>query len=272
MDWLQQYFVEPITHYGGYNLVNTAVYLVILVVAAYIIFRLLDKRVKFDFKFALAVLPFVLLGGSARVIEDLHVFTRSANPLEPGFYTLTPGIYIAVGLFTIAALLLSLFLAKKFRVEYWKPFAAIGIVSFLPFLAFDLLRFQEWTGFFEVVALAVLISLAVWSAMKKWKPSFGKDKLNLLAIAGQALDGSATFVSTQFFSCGEQHVVSNVILQYAPWLFPILKVALIAAVMYLLDSELKNENARSYIKTVLIILGFAPGLRDLITLAVGTCG
>ncbi len=269
--FVQTFFIDPITQYGGYNMVNTIVYLAILVVAAFVIFRLLEKKVKFDFTFALAVLPFVLFGSAARVLEDLRVFPRSANPLEAGFYTITPGIYIAVGIFTILALLVSLWLEKRFQVPFWKPFAAIGLLAAAPFFAYDLSRLQVLQGFAEVIVLAVVLSAIVWLAMKHWKPLFGKEKLNLLAICGQALDGSATFVATQFYSCGEQHVVSNIVLQYAPWLFPVLKVLLIAAVVYLLDEEVKNENARGYIKVVLIILGFAPGLRDLLTLAVGTC-
>ena len=48
-------------------------------------------------------------------------------------------------------------------------------------------------------------------------------------------------------------------------------VGLILAILHYVDKEIQNENLRNFIKLFLIILGFATGLRDLMTLGVGTC-
>ncbi|MFH0714883.1 MAG: DUF63 family protein [Candidatus Diapherotrites archaeon] len=271
LEFVQQYFVEPITKFGGYNIVNTVVYLSILVIAAILIFRLFHKRVQFDLRFGLAVLPFIVLGGAVRALENIRLLPRSANPLELGFYTITPGIYLAVGLFVIIALLFSLWLGQKIGRDYVWIFGLIGTAVALPVLIFDLLLFQSWFGAAEAVLLAVVLSSVAWLALKKWKPSFGKDMLSLLAIAGQALDGSTTFVATQFNSCTEEFMGSHMLVSFAPWLFPVLKVVLMTAVVYLLDEEVKNENLRGYVKVVLIILGFAPALHDWFALALGAC-
>ncbi len=268
---MQQYFADPITKYGGYNIINTVVYLAILVAVAFIVFRWFDKRVRFDVKFALALLPFVLLGGAVRALENIRLLPRSANPLDWGFYTITPGIYLAIGLFAIAALWFSLWFGEKTGKDYRLVLAAIGIVSALPVLLFDLLRFQSWIGVAEAIFLAALLSSLVWFGVKRFKPSFGLDKLNLLAIAGQALDGSTTFVATQFNSCTEEFMVSHMLVSFSPFLFPLIKVALITAVMYLLDEEVKHENLRGYLKVVLVILGFAPGLHNWFALGLGAC-
>src|SRR3989344_2100965 len=93
-DFIQQYFFDPILEYSGYNIVNTLVYgIILLVVAFYLVYPFFNRKgVKFDTKFALAVLAFVLFGSTIRILEDLRIFGRSANPLDPGFYTITPGI------------------------------------------------------------------------------------------------------------------------------------------------------------------------------------
>jgi len=272
-DFWQTYFADSITKFSGYNIVNTVVYFAILFVAAFlVIFPLLNKRgIKFDFRFAIAVLGFVFLGSSARILEDLRLVQRSANPLEIGFYALSPGIYIAIGLYAIAALFFSLWAAKRFRADFTTVFAAIGYLSALPFVIFDFLRFTELAGFFLSLGFATVLLAVCWFCIRLWKPEIVKNKLNLLAIAGQALEGSSIFVATQFYSCGQSHGFSNIILGTAPLLFPMIKVALMAAIVYSLDTEIKNENLRGYIKLVLIILGFAMGTRNALTLGAGTC-
>jgi len=72
-------------------------------------------------------------------------------------------------------------------------------------------------------------------------------------------------------SCGEQHPLTNAILQITPALFYVVKIAVVLLILYYVDKELKNQNLKDFIKLLIIILGFAPGMRDALTVAVGTC-
>ena len=82
-DIVQRCFVEPALSPGvqGYNPVNTLVYGgILLLLSFFVIFPLLDRRgIKFDFKFILALLPYILFGSAFRVIHDMGIFSRSFN-------------------------------------------------------------------------------------------------------------------------------------------------------------------------------------------------
>ena len=272
-DFIQQYFLDPIINYSGYNFVNTLAYgIILLVVAFYLVYPFFNKKgIKFDFRFATAVLAFVLFGSTMRILEDLKIFPRAADPLNPAFYTITPGIYIAVGIFTILALIFSMWLSKRINKDAIKIFGAIGIAATIPFVVFDLLNFKEPFYFALILLMWIIVMTFAYLIAKKLKPELVSDNLNLLAVAGQGLDGTATFVATQMLSCGEQHPLSDAILGVAPLLFVLVKVAIAFAIIYYVDKEIEDPNLRAFIKIFIMILGFAPGIRDSFTVGVGTC-
>src|SRR3989344_2543572 len=272
-DFIQQYFLDPIINYSGYNFVNTLAYgIILLIVAFYLVYPFFNKKgIKFDFRFAIAALAFVLFGSTIRILEDLKIFPRAADPLNPAFYTITPGIYIAVGTFTILALIFSLWLSKKINKDAIKIFGIIGIAAAIPFVAFDFLNFKEPFYFALILVAWIAVMALSYFIAKKLKPELVNDNLNLLAVGGQALDGTATFVATQLLTCGEQHPLSNAILGVAPALFIVVKIAVAFAIIYYVDKEIEDPNLRGFIKIFILILGFAPGIRDAFTVGVGTC-
>jgi len=72
-DFLSEYFLNPILINGWFNPVNTLLWGVILVVAAYLTYTKLLKamKVKVDKYFALAILPFIFWASSTRVLRDI---------------------------------------------------------------------------------------------------------------------------------------------------------------------------------------------------------
>ena len=270
---LFDFFGKRIAERGLYNPVEYLVYgAIMLFLAFFVIFPVLDRRgIKFNAKFLLALLPYILLGSAMRVLEDMHLLSRSWNPLEPSYYFVTPGIWLLIALVTVAALFISRLLSKRLGFSFHKSFAAIGLILALPVVLFEFSEFPAWPGFLAAIALTLAITVVLFLLFKipKWK--ILQSRLNLLAVASQALDGSATFVATQFFFCGEQHPLSGFFLEVFPLSFVAVKVALVLAIVHYVDKEIKNPNLRGFIKIVVAILGFATGLRDVLTLGVGTC-
>lgn len=275
-DILFDFFCKPIVDYSGYNLVNTLVYAVILLAVAFLIVVPWLKRSQLllNHRFLFSLLPFILLGSSFRILEDLRLVQRSCNPFSPWFYTITPGIYIATGILTIAALWLSLQIGKKDSNKTLRFFGAIGTVLAIPVLVFLLLRFKVWNGFFGVLALALALLLVARFGTKAWKKTrpILESQLNQLVFLGQMLDASATFTAIQFYHCAEEHVLSGGIINaFGPFAFVIVKFALMLLVLYYADKEVEDAKTRDFIKILIAIIGFAPGIRDALTLAVGTC-
>ncbi|MDO8647155.1 MAG: DUF63 family protein [Candidatus Diapherotrites archaeon] len=271
-DLYNVYFCQPIMGEAApYNFINTITFaLIALAIAFFIIYPLFKKNVKFDSKFALALVGFILLGSSARLIDDyygsINVNLRTCEVLSPNFYLITPGIYLAVGIFAILALAFAVFAEKKFKIDKIKVFGIIGGIAALPFLAFAFLRYQQFYGLALVIAFFAVFFAIVYFLLKFLKINLLEDNLNKLAFSGQLLDGVATFTAIGFFGYWEQHPVSAGILAISPILFPIVKIALILAILYYADKEIEDKNLKGFIKILVLIFGMAPGLRDALTI------
>lgn len=293
MGFFEDYFISPIMDKTGYNAVNTLAYAAIAICALYLIWRFMKAR-KFDFAskgFLFAVAAFVLFGSTCRVLTDLTdsgavaAMALSNGALSPlymalvksgmssyGFLTVTPGIYLV----TAALFLLALAIGRAMKREMFAAYA--GFFLWLPIMLL-LLPFVKHLDFF---ALAVAIACAGTIAAVFILQKLVGAKLSayeMLAIGGQALDGAATFVVIDIFSKQtggnyfEQHVLSAGIGESTPlgfFLFFLVKVALAGAIVYFLRKEKMERGDLALVLLVVAIMGFAPGIRDLLRMICGT--
>lgn len=80
------------------------------------------------------------------------------------------------------------------------------------------------------------------------------------------LDASATFVGVNYFGYFEEHVVENFLIQFAGTaliLFPFKIIVLFAAMSVV---EKLEKEAQEFWYLAIFILGFAPGIRDVLTI------
>jgi uncharacterized membrane protein len=95
-DFFYNYFGKTIVEDQGYNVINTLTYALFALFLYFIVLRkfLFAIFKKIDFKFCLSVIIFVIWGSMLRVIEEpystLNLVNRSVNPLELGFWFITP--------------------------------------------------------------------------------------------------------------------------------------------------------------------------------------
>jgi uncharacterized membrane protein len=296
MDFITQYFINPIWDRSGYNPVNTIVYAGIALASAYVMYRVLKKeKVKIDQNFILSVLPFILLGSTVRSLVDasdrgallanssalfgLLGAVFNSHIYDYGYLTVTPGIYVVIGLLTFASVLV----ANRLKKPMLAP--AFGIALWLFHFILLLPMMQYWAYGLMVLALALGASLAAYVYLKRAKVrSFA-----VLAVFSHAFDGAATYVTINIWNrfepacakmghCyGEQHVLSsglgdfgNII--FAPiggfFLFFLVKVIFSTVAAQLVEQDSKGEE-RDFILLLLIIFGLAPGMRDILTLLMG---
>jgi len=104
-DFIYKYYIDPIKTGQAYNVVDTLTYAIILVIGVYLIYRwmssstyMADVGFKFDERFILATVPYVILGGVLRVIEDTGMITSDWR-----FLLITPLIYFVLLLFHLSA-------------------------------------------------------------------------------------------------------------------------------------------------------------------------
>jgi len=285
-DIIYDYFVKPIIspETQGYNLVNTITYIIILVIACYLIYFILRKKIQFDHKFFTAILPYILFGISMRVLMHqietglfvIKGITKTANPLEIGFWFFTPGIW----LLTFALVVIGLILGGAYKKLNTKRLFWFGLIICAPVVLFNLSKFNNWEPFLVTIAIIAAVAYGLYYAIGKFtKYKIMNDKLNLFIIGGQAIDGIASSIAISFFNFSEQHVVSNFIIEIHPVFFVIAKLVIAVLICWTLDDYLheieksknntkyeKRKNRVGFIKVVIAILGFATGLASLFKL------
>jgi uncharacterized membrane protein len=285
-NFIYDYFIRPIWEHSGYNAVNTVAYAAIALASVYLIYLALKGRVKMDGRFVAGALAFVLFGSTMRVVTDsidskvfapvtqLHAFVLDSHILDYGYLTVTPGIYIV----TAALYLASLWLGYKFGKPMLPAYA--GLILWLP-LFLLLVPFMGYAAYaLPVLGLAAIPAYAAWLWLK--------DRNLAAIVAGQALDGAATFFVIDVFSrisgiaYFEQHVLSSAIgdMFGTYFVFYIIKVSIALAAAYVLSKEKEDivlfslpgrdvTISKQLIALVLMIIGFAPGIRDMLRMVVG---
>ncbi|MGB9635115.1 MAG: DUF63 family protein [Candidatus Micrarchaeia archaeon] len=284
MGFIEDYFVRPIVEYEGYNPVNTTVYAVIALAAAYGIYVLFTRKgIRFDERFISNILPYILLGSTVRVITDsidshvmhkylsggvgwLYELIISSHLYDRTFITVSPGIYVIIGLFTVITMYLAYAIGKDREMS---KLVSVLWLAHLLVLVPMVVNLQ-----YAIMIIAIAAGITILYTQIKGKSSVA---FWWLIVFSQALDGSATFVTLDIYNevCGgcyaEQHVLANAISDYfgKSWLpFLVLKVILAVLAVEILENE-KNANEKNYICLLIVIFGLAPGVRDLLRLAVG---
>jgi uncharacterized membrane protein len=273
-DFIYKYYVDPIVYGLPYNVVDTLTYALVLIVALYIIYRWLDRSriVKVDSRFILATLPFVVLGGLLRVVED----TGMLHP--PWQYLLiTPLIYFVLFFFTVLVLVATAHAEKAGLIgDYALYYAGAGVISCIA-IAGLLVSFGLDHGIISIPVLAailgmgILATLLVYGAMRYllgW--SYAADPLYLALIFGQMLDASATSygIALHPIDYMEVHVVGSTLIELtgtAFVMFP-LKLAVLFPGIYILQ-RYRNEGPAilwHLIVLAMITVGLAPGVRDMV--------
>jgi uncharacterized membrane protein len=145
----------------GYTLVSEITYGLVLILALYGIYRLLERlKIKIDLRFVLTVIPYFFLGATLRVLEDAELFR------EPYVYFfISPIIYFVIGGLILVMILLLLPLEKKEDIPINKRF----FVGILPFVIFNvvylIIYFLHSDGFNYLVHFGVPL---VFSILMMW--------------------------------------------------------------------------------------------------------
>jgi uncharacterized membrane protein len=275
-----------------YTIASEIIYGLLIAVVLYSLYSLLSRwNIKVNGSFFFAVLPYVVFGSVGRVLEDAHFFSE---PLV--YWFISPLIYVQIValflVFFIGGHFISKRIDKKRVNEQFFTFIG-GMILLVPsvfFMLQEILQKQNMGGstrldiFIVVSALVSIVCLCVYLVSYYFKGKTFlkpyKNMLNLAMLAGHMLDGFTSWISIYDpFNMGiigyyEKHPASNFLMETWPPLFPITKFLLIIFVIYMFDVIYKEdlyEHRRlvNLLKIGIFILGFAPGLRDLLRVMMG---
>jgi len=278
-DFIYKYYIDPIRLGQSYNIVDTLTYAIILVIGVYLLYRwmsrstwLADGGFNIDAGFILATLPYVVLGGVLRVVQDTGMITGDFQ-----FLLVTPLIYFVLFFFTITMLFLSRTITRMgFSKNILTFYAGAGIVSAavvsLVLLAWGINHAHVDLYILAIIPLmACTATLLVWAFMRyllSWK--YVTDPLYLTLLFGQLLDASATSYGIDLHPSVryiEQHVVGSGLIELtntAFVMFPLKLVVLFPAI-YIMEIYRKEANPAFWhlVLLAMIVVGLAPGIRDM---------
>ncbi len=279
-DFIYKYYIDPIRYGQAYNVVDTLTYAIILVVGIYLLYRWMSgssfmtgSDFTFGKTFILSTVPYVILGGLLRVIEDTGMITSDWR-----FLLITPLIYFVLFAFTLGMLFLSQYLVHKGITDtVFRFYAFAGSLSV--FVASLVLISWSQTHYgIDLFILAIIPLMAtaataiVWATMRyvlSW--TYVTDPLYITLIFGQLLDASATSYGIDFHPSVqyvEQHVVGSSLINMtgtAFVMFP-LKLLILFPAVYVMQLYRKEANPVFWhlILLAMIVVGFAPGVRDMV--------
>jgi hypothetical protein len=185
------------------------------------------------------------------------------------------------------------------EITLWPVIIVIGIPAIVCYWLYkkgiDDARMLKLTGFSAGV-LPEGISLRSWEFEEEMVRDHPIEKLSnnaLLAspmviamVFGQLVDGFATMMGIDFFGYGEKHPVSNSVIELGgdinqmlgitfgegAWLFTILKACLVGLIVWMFV-QMRVENRQTHLRQLIVlavlIVGLAPGLRDIGRLVLG---
>ncbi|MEW5996159.1 MAG: DUF63 family protein [Candidatus Micrarchaeota archaeon] len=292
-DFVSDFFINPIAERTGYNFVNTLFYATLAILAVYALWLLFKKfKIQINNDFFYGTLSFVLFGSTARVVTDavdsgaltaatpLHQFVLSTGLYQYGFITVSPGIYVVVA----SLLLLSIAALHHFRRMRYLKYIGLSLFAFHFLLLLPFLRY--WMHAVPVLLMAAIpFALAFCYFRNPYLCGDNRQKSadscrlpSSLVVGAQALDGAATFYIIDVFSpiAGipyfEQHVISRAVGEFLDTylLFYLIKIAIAFAASYFVGKEKLSDDEKRYILLIFIIIGLAPGLRDLLRMVAGT--
>lgn len=278
-EFIYKYYIDPVKYGEPYNVVETLTYAIILVLCVYLLYRwmsqssrLSDIGLTIDGPFVLATLPYVILGGVLRVIQDTGMITGDLQ-----FLIVTPPIYFVLFFFTIGMIFLARYLKlqgliKNFNAFYAGAGCVAVVIVTLVLAAWGITHTRIDLFVLCIIPLMAITATAViWAFIRyvlKW--TYVTDPLYLVLIFGHMLDASATSYGIDLHPSVhyiEQHVVGSSLINMtgtAFVMFPLKLVVLFPAI-YIMQLYRKEANPAFWhlVLLAMIVVGFAPGIRDM---------
>jgi uncharacterized membrane protein len=258
LEYIRQNFIYL---HPGYTILNTVVFGILLGICILAIIQMFKYIKKDPAELIIPLIPFIFFGSSARALVDNNIY-----PLT--YILVTPGIYILTGSLAIITLLASVFIENKTNFNYRYLIFIVGTVLCIPNIIFmgpiNLIATLQVVGVWAIVSSIFVILRNKWSLLS--------NKFNLSVLMAHLFDASSTFIAVDYYGYYEQHVLPSALTGLfgtAAIMFP-LKIGVILGALYIIDSYIEDRTIANMLKLAIFILGLAPGLRNFLSLIMGT--
>jgi len=259
---------------GEFNILNTILFSIIIIYFYFLFYKIISKYIVIDLNFVYSIIPFLVLGGLLRVLEQDYssvggLVSCSTNVTNIGFYFCTPGFLILIFLIYLFFLVVSIFLSKKTKFKYYFILNVFSGFLIIPLFIYTIFNFTYFGLFVLTFVLSFLLLFLISFVFKILKSNLLISKINKIVLFSEILDGCATSIGILYFKdvFVEQHVLSRVICNISPYLFVFFKIIFTLLFLYLVNRYVSNKREQIYIKLIIIILGLLTGFRTTLSIS-----
>jgi len=161
----------------GYTWGSELTFAFVLAVLLYGVYYgiLREREVRIDARFALALLPWIVLGPVGRVLEDADVFCRAGTHCDPNVFSflfISPIVYMMIAGYVIASLLIGTWL-RDAQSGPRRADIVVGIGLGVGFAAFAMISFLASGAFHALppVWFAAIACTAAWFSFRSLRRS-----------------------------------------------------------------------------------------------------
>ncbi|MHC1622993.1 MAG: DUF63 family protein [Candidatus Methanospirareceae archaeon] len=270
--FVETYYIHPITHDTGYNLVNTITWALLLVLCVFLTLKLLKKLdVKIDHRFIAATSSYIIVGASLRVMEDAELVSPPMS-----YLLITPLIYFLLFFCCIAILILLVWLSRIRDYDHTRVFGLAGVLWSIVNLTILFVKetvILLWV-IFAVLGIAGALVSVIYAIAAKWDIKFLTEKLNIAVLAAHLLDASSSFIGVDMLGYTGKHLIEELIVKYmgtAAGMYP-LKLGILVPILYVLDTQFTGDEEvelKNLVLLALIVIGLAPAVRNTLRMILG---
>jgi uncharacterized membrane protein len=295
--FIEKYFILE----QGYNIYNTLVYTTIGILAIFFIGKIIVRinqkgterwgeenyiPVQMDSEFFVSILPYIFIGSTLRVLQDIADQGKIISPYEIFRLRIfvTPYVYIITILLTLFLGLVSIIISQEYfkniqRFSNWRiTFFTIGclfeIVLFLP-IPFLLTDLHYIVGGLSILLLSsifgILFHLSATRLTHYYLPNMIIRREDVLAMVTQMFDAFNTVIAIEFFNYQEKHYLPAILFDtpLGAWPFLILKFVVVLVFIYAVRG-IESDEIQKWLLWVVFLLGLATGTRDFLRLVTNT--
>jgi len=278
-DFFQRYFIQPLQTGEGYNIYNTLVYGLLLLLGALGILKLLRRLgVKMDRGLFWASLPFLFLAALLRALEQFALSTGE-GPLPVSSLFLTPGIYLLVATLALTSLLVGSYFQRGVpaMVVFGSFLSGLALILFLQTF------FQVSSGgvayasgkvlqvrpllFLQILLVALIATALAAGALHRWKMA---TRENALILGGFAFESSSVALAALTLGYTAEQPLTRSLVGIHPIFYLVFKVSLIVAILYYVERDLPAGDEYHWLtKFLLLVLGLPMGIHNSLQILLG---
>ena len=229
----------------GYTIISEITYGIILVIALYVIYELLKKlKVTIDWKFCLALMPYILFGPVTRVLEDADYFN-----VPSVYWFISPLIYLQIAVYALFFIIMGYYfekLSKKTSRKYFLAYPSLLLLG-LNVPVTMIWIFGSKYGIYPIESVIMYLISCV--ALMPLVFNYFKQKtitINTMVFSGGLLFLLPSLYLTARWIAGEQWSFSNGVRFDVLVLIFVLTASITAAVYIISNKYKENEKFSDY--------------------------